>query len=339
MEQANASAGEDAPDPALSATMTWRKQRIGLSFVAYLASSGVVAFAGFQQWLPWFVVAMFVASGVLIHTAFLLLALLDQEVSRRDALMAMALIVVGMIPSMIVMALLDSRPLQAALLVLVIVPALQEIWLLNMQHAQQRLRNDALQAELDDALSLVNRDALTGLFNRQQLFEILSREAARQTRAKGVFSVALLDIDQFRQINQQHGYETGDAVLRAIATAFGSRLRAMDVLGRYGEEAFMLIMPNTPLEGALIKAARMHEQIAQLAVKGKDASAIKVSASIGVTAFCQGEPFEVTLARAESAVQVARAEGPNRIGSLPLVGEPVVQEDATVKSALASPRT
>lgn len=319
MDQANTPAGEDAPAPALSQAMALRKQRIGLSFVAYLASSGVVALAWFQQGLPWYVLAMFVATGVLIHSAFMLLALLDQEVSRRDALMAMALIVVGMVPSMIVMALLDSRVMQAVLLLLAIVPALQEVWSLNTRHARQRLEIEALQLEVDDARSLVNRDPLTGLVNRQQLFETLAREATRQARAKGVFSIALLDIDHFRQLNQQHGYEAGDAVLRAMAATFGSRLRAMDVLGRYGEEAFLLIMPNTPLEGALIKAGRMQEQIAQLAIKGKDASPIKVSASIGVTAFCQDDTVDLTLARAESALQAARAVGPNQIASLPCI--------------------
>ncbi|WP_052162416.1 GGDEF domain-containing protein [Aquabacterium sp. NJ1] len=209
MAQASNPAGEDAPNPALSQAMALRKQRIGLSFVAYLASSGVV-----------------------------------------------------------------------------------------------------------------NRDPLTGLFSRPQLIETLSREIDRQARAKGVFSLALLDIDQFRQINRQHGYEAGDAVLRAIATAFGGRLRAMDVLGRYGEEAFMLIMPKTPLEGALVKAGRMQEQIAQLAekdlaAKGRDAKPIEVRTSIGVTTFCQGDTIELVL---------ARAEGANRIASLPLVDEPALQE-------------
>lgn len=331
MEQAITSAGEEAPAPALSQAMALRKQRIGLSFVAYLASSGVVALAWFQQGLPWYMLAMFVATGVLIHSAFMLLALLDQEVSRRDAIMAMALIVVGMVPSMIVMALLDSRVMQAVLLLLAIVPALQEVWSLNTQHARQRLEIEALQLEVDDARSLVNRDPLTGVFGRLQLLETLSQEIDRQARAKGVFSLALVDIDQFRLINQQHGYDTGDAVLRAMATAFGGRLRAMDVLGRYGEEAFMLIMPKTPLEGALVKAERMQEQIAQLAVKpltvkGQDALPIQVRASIGVTTFCQGDTVALVLARAESALLQARAKGPGLITSLPLADEPVLQE-------------
>lgn len=331
MAQANNPAGEDAPNPALSQALALRKQRIGLSFVAYLASSSVVALAWLQRGLPWYVLAMFVAAGVLIHSAFMLLALLDQELGRRDAFMAMALIVVGMIPSMIVMALLDARVMQAVLLLLAIVPALQEVWSLNTQHARQGLAIEALRAELDDARSLVNRDPLTGLFSRPQLIETLSREIDRQARAKGVFSLALLDIDQFRLINQQHGYEAGDAVLRAMATAFGGRLRAMDVLGRYGEEAFMLIMPKTPLEGALVKAGRMQEQIAQLtekdlATKGRDAKPIEVRASIGITTFCQGDTIELVLARAESALLQARAEGANRIASLPLVDEPALQE-------------
>jgi len=311
--------------------MALRKQRIGLSFVAYLASSGVVALAWLQQGLPWYVLAMFVASGVLIHSAFMLLALLDHELGLRDAFMAMALIVVSMIPSMIVMALFDSRMMQAALLLLAIVPALQEVWSLNAQQVKHRFHNEALQAELDEARSLVDRGPLTGVFNRLKLLETLSREVDRQARAKGVFSVALLDIDHFRQINQQHGYEAGDAVLRALAAAFGGRLRAMDVLGRYGEEAFLLIMPNTPLEGALVKAGRMQEQVAQLAVKplalkSQDASPIQVSASIGVTAFCQGDTVDLTLARAESALLQARTEGPGQIASLPLVGELALQE-------------
>lgn len=343
MEHAITSAGEEAPDPALNQALAGRQQRIGLSFVAYLASSAVVALAWLQQWLPWYVLAMFVATGVLIHSAFMLLALLNARLTQRDAVLTTTLLITCVIPPLIVTSLLDDGQVQAMFLLLTIAPLLGGHWYAqHVQHEQQRLRNEdlqqtvtALQAELEDARCLVNRDALTGVFSRPHLFETLSREAARQTRAKGVFSIALLDIDHFRQVNQQHGYEAGDAVLRAIAADIGAKLRAADVFGRFGEEAFMLIMPNTALEGALIKAGRMHEQMAQLTVKVNKNDALKVSVSIGVTAFCQGESFDTTLARVEAALQVARAEGPNQIASLPQVDEPAPQADSDVRSASA----
>jgi len=333
MEQANTLAGEDAPAPALSQAQAGRKQRIALSFVSYLASSAVVAMAWFQAWLPWYVLVMFVAAGVLIHTTFMLLALLDLKLARRDAVLNTALVMVCMLPPLIVTSLLDAGQAQASFLLLAMAPLLGGHWYaLHIQHEQQRLRNEglqqtvaALQAELEDARCLVNRDALTGVFSRPHLFATLSQEAARQTRAKGVFSIALLDIDHFRQVNLQHGYEAGDAVLRAIAADIGGKLRAADVLGRYGEEAFLLIMPNTALEGALIKAGRLREQMAQLTVKANKDEVLKVSASIGVTAFCQGESVDTTLARVEAALQTARAAGLNQIASLPQVGEPALQ--------------
>lgn len=337
MEQAITSAGEDAPAPTLNQALAGHQQRISLSFAAYLASSAVVALAWLQQWLPWYVLVMYVATGVLIHSAFMLLAMLGARLTQRDAVLTTSLLVACLVPPLIATSLLEEGQVQGMFLLLAAAPLLAAHW--YAQHLQhQRPWRDhetlqqtvaTLQAELDDARCLVNRDALTGVFSRPHLFETLSREAARQTRAKGVFSIALLDIDHFRQVNRQHGYKAGDAVLRAIASDINSKLRAADVFGRYGEEAFLLIMPNTALEGALIKAGRIHEQIAQLTVKiksmdeGKEKDGLlKVSASIGVTTFCQGESFEMTLARVESALQTARVDGPNRITSLPQIEAP-----------------
>lgn len=339
MEQAITCAGEDAPAPTLNQALAGHQQRIGMSFVAYLASSAVVALAWLQQWLPWYVLAMYVATGVLIHSAFMLLAMLDARLTRRDAVLTTSLLVACIAPPLIATSLLEEGQVQGIFLLLATAPLLAGHW--YAQHLQQeRLRRHhealqqtvaTLQAELDDARCLINRDALTGVFSRPHLFETLSREAARQTRAKGVFSIALLDIDHFRQVNQQHGYEAGDAVLRAIASDINGKLRAADVFGRYGEETFLLIMPNTALEGALIKAGRMREQIAQLTVKTKGESKendalLKVSVSIGVTTFCQSESVDITLARVESALQTARAAGLNQIASQPQVDEPALQD-------------
>lgn len=174
-----------------------------------------------------------------------------------------------------------------------------------------RERNVELQQALVQINDMANRDMLTGLFNRRHLFEVLSREVNRERRAKTNFSVCIMDVDYFKQVNDDYGHNSGDLVLKRIAEAVPKTLRNIDCFGRYGGEEFLLVLPQTSLKGAVIKAERVRELVANLEFPeiGKD---FQVTTSIGIAQYQLEESAEDTIARADKALYVAKANGRNR---------------------------
>jgi diguanylate cyclase (GGDEF)-like protein len=109
----------------------------------------------------------------------------------------------------------------------------------------------ALRASEEQLRELAHHDALTGLHNRRYLHQRLNEEIARARRSKKPFALAMLDIDYFKNINDEHGHQMGDEVLCAFAADLLGRLRKTDCVGRWGGEEFLLILPETSREGAL----------------------------------------------------------------------------------------
>lgn len=173
-----------------------------------------------------------------------------------------------------------------------------------------RERNAALQQALVQINDMANRDMLTGLFNRRHLFDVLLREVNRERRAKNHFSVCILDVDHFKQVNDEYGHQAGDLVLKRIAEVVPKTLRNIDCFGRYGGEEFLLVLPQTNLEGALIKAERVRELIAGLSFPEIDEN-FRVTVSLGVAQYRLEEPAEQTIARADHALYSAKAQGRN----------------------------
>ncbi len=125
----------------------------------------------------------------------------------------------------------------------------------HLKRIEETLRaSEALQREI------ANRDGLTGLANRRHILEKLDEEIARADRSGRPFSVAMLDLDHFKLINDEHGHLVGDDVLRELAKDLNDRLRKTDRAGRYGGEEFLLILPDTPKDGAhrVLAELRMH---------------------------------------------------------------------------------
>ncbi|MCC6667404.1 MAG: GGDEF domain-containing protein [Polyangiaceae bacterium] len=118
----------------------------------------------------------------------------------------------------------------------------------------------ALRASEEQLRELASRDALTGLFNRRHVQARLGEEVARSLRTGRGFSLAMLDIDHFKRVNDEHGHQTGDDVLRAFADDLTSRVRKTDCVGRWGGEEFLLILPETSKSAAhaLLQALREH---------------------------------------------------------------------------------
>ena len=161
---------------------------------------------------------------------------------------------------------------------------------------------------------LAELDELTGSFNRRCIMRMLDDEIARAHRTRTPFSVALIDLDWFKRINDAYGHPTGDEVLRTFAITVFANIRNIDRFGRYGGEEFLLILPDTPHDVAASILDRQREIIAEL-----DWSAfspgMSVTISAGVATLAPNEAPDALLARADSALYAAKARGRNRIAS------------------------
>ncbi|NPV27368.1 MAG: GGDEF domain-containing protein [Firmicutes bacterium] len=176
---------------------------------------------------------------------------------------------------------------------------------------------DSLLLQLKDQLE---RDLLTGLYNRLALYNILNRLLkAAQEKGKPLV-VAMLDLDNFKDINDQFGHAVGDEVLRAAAGVIKKALRAMDKVVRYGGEEFVIILPETGLSKAQIALERIRTQIeGQRFLPTAD---LTVTVSIGAVEYSgTGTTPSVNelIARADEAMYTAKKEGKNRVVCVELI--------------------
>lgn len=172
-----------------------------------------------------------------------------------------------------------------------------------------------------DRADAVNRrlavqDGLTGLANRRSILAALDRDVARAVRTREPLALMMLDIDHFKRVNDVYGHLAGDCVLRHVADTVGRRIRAQDVLGRYGGEEFLLVLPDTTLQGAQQLARQLCEavQAAPCAWAGQQ---IHTTLSIGVFGG-RLEPqdgWDLLVHAADSALYRAKAAGRNRVES------------------------
>lgn len=180
-----------------------------------------------------------------------------------------------------------------------------------------RLRHQLVrsQTELGDALArvqlLATRDELTGLPNRRRMDEILTEETRRHARQGVPFSIALIDLDHFKRINDTHGHHVGDDVLRHFAERARSALREVDVLARWGGEEFLLLCPGSQMEQAAVGLARLQARLdaEPLLPHLPD---VRVTFSAGLTTHWQDERIEASIERADRALYQAKAQGRNR---------------------------
>ena len=171
---------------------------------------------------------------------------------------------------------------------------------------QHRLQ--AAQLTVDELARLANTDALTSLANRRRVNEVIASELVRARRYGHAFSVILVDIDHFKRINDRHGHGVGDAVLVALAARAKEVLRDVDMLGRWGGEEFIVVLPETNAVQTLEKARALCTHIAASPLAGEHA----VSISCGVAGVQRGDSAETLLQRADQALYAAKDRGRNR---------------------------
>jgi len=162
--------------------------------------------------------------------------------------------------------------------------------------------------------TLAQRDPLTQAYNRHHFWHLAHNEMARVKRYRRPLSLAMLDADLFKGINDRYGHDAGDLVLRAIVNTCHETLRESDVLARYGGEEFVVLLPETPREGAEAVMARLCERVARANIVLEDGREVRVTVSIGLSALTDDdEDVETVLKRADEALYAAKRGGRNRV--------------------------
>lgn len=167
---------------------------------------------------------------------------------------------------------------------------------------------DSLRAANARLEHLASRDTLTGLPNRRSLTDTLHAEVRRHRRSGQALALALADVDHFKKVNDTHGHAAGDEVLRAVSQALLGGCRITDLVGRFGGEEFLLLMPETDLAGARVACEKLRERVQALA------GPVPVTMSFGVVSPAQYfSTMEEALNAADEALYRAKAEGRNRV--------------------------
>ncbi|MEK7332494.1 MAG: diguanylate cyclase [Nitrospirota bacterium] len=155
-------------------------------------------------------------------------------------------------------------------------------------------------------------DGLTGLYNVRFFYDMLNKEIARSRRYHTLFSLILFDIDDFKIINDTHGHQAGDDVLRSVASTLKTVSRETDIVVRYGGEEFILMLPSTPKHEALTLADRIREKVEEFSYLGKET--VKITMSGGVATFPEdAEDSKTLLYAADMAMYEAKGKGKKQV--------------------------
>lgn len=184
----------------------------------------------------------------------------------------------------------------------------------EVSHLRERLhqRNRELNEAVDRIEKLAITDHLTGMFNRRFISGVLRRQKSLADRGDYRFAVAFVDLDHFKEVNDEHGHAAGDHVLRRLAEIIREELREPDFSARYGGEEFLLVMPLSDRSRAWHLAERLRERIAA-ADMDDIVPGLKITVSVGIADHHPGESVETLLERADQRLYRAKETGRNRI--------------------------
>ncbi|MBC7993503.1 MAG: GGDEF domain-containing protein [Rhizobacter sp.] len=183
----------------------------------------------------------------------------------------------------------------------------------QLSRLRHKLRQHSVELEqaLEKNRQLAIRDELTGLYNRRHALELMQHEVSRAERSGRSLCLAVIDIDHFKRVNDQHGHGQGDEVLRAFAACAVAALRDTDTLGRWGGEEFIVMLPETETHAAAAVVARVHRALAGVRFEAID-PALRVSFSAGIAVFEPGEALAACIERADQAMYAAKQGGRDR---------------------------
>lgn len=177
----------------------------------------------------------------------------------------------------------------------------------------QKTQRSALQEALTTLDALATQDELTGLANQRHMQAVLQAECKRHARSGRPFCIALLDINQLQAVNDRHGLAQGDEVIRQLARVGSSHLRASDMMARWSGEEFMILMPETPLDGGLRSMERLREHLRTRWGYYHDGRWVPMNCTAGLTRYRTGETLQQMLHRVEQALHEARTSGQDQV--------------------------
>ncbi|MGE5173449.1 MAG: diguanylate cyclase [Betaproteobacteria bacterium] len=182
----------------------------------------------------------------------------------------------------------------------------------------ERKKSEGEKWRLIERLEYLSRtDSLTGLTNRRALTDSLTYEVDRAKRYNSELSLILCDIDNFKAINDSYGHDAGDRALQAVSATLKTLLRKADIAGRYGGDEFMLILPETSIEGAQSLADKLLTVVRDADLLFHDGKPIRLSLSIGVAGLKAGdENIDSLIKRVDDAMYISKQHGRNRVSSI-----------------------
>jgi two-component system, cell cycle response regulator len=164
--------------------------------------------------------------------------------------------------------------------------------------------------EIKRLISESEHDGLTGCYNRKTAMKKLDEQLGNSQRYDTTFSAVMLDIDLFKKVNDSYGHQQGDLVLKGVVKIVEESLRTPDILGRYGGEEFIIILPFTESESALVAMDRVRQKISEIYW---DMSELQVTVSMGISQWCSSDTSKSLVKRADDALYRAKSGGRNRI--------------------------
>ncbi len=189
----------------------------------------------------------------------------------------------------------------------------------NQEMTEQLSEIRSLQSRLEE---LAIRDGLTGLYNRRYLDDALERELARAQREGHPVSIALIDLDNFKQLNDTYGHQAGDAVLKSLSHLLAEQVRSSDIACRWGGEEFVLVLPNMPLSAAAERADGWRARFGEGGVRFGEFT-LRTTLSVGVAAYPDQGTLPAQLLRAaDEALYRAKTAGRNRVETAGAVPTP-----------------
>jgi diguanylate cyclase (GGDEF)-like protein len=184
----------------------------------------------------------------------------------------------------------------------------------------------SLEAKAKSLEQEASRDGLTGLYNRSYFDQALRQAVAKAVQEGRAMSVIMFDVDHFKGINDNHGHLAGDRVLAGIARTLGMRLRPTDLACRFGGEEFVLVLPDTPGEGAAVVAERLRRKVEETAYDSGSRDSLHVTVSAGYASLQPDQPTtpEALLASADAALYAAKRAGRNLV----MQGHPLTKTES-----------
>jgi diguanylate cyclase (GGDEF)-like protein len=178
--------------------------------------------------------------------------------------------------------------------------------------ARVKRLQDELRQRNEDLDRISRTDALTGLRNRRHVEEYLAKLTSLARRNGDPIAVLVIDIDHFKSVNDEHGHDAGDAVLREVAGRLQDSVRLEDMIGRWGGEEFLVVLPNTADQGAAELAERLRQVVADTPCRLADGDAVQVTISVGCAASLIDDAGRLVRS-ADAAMYEAKQTGRNRV--------------------------